>query len=115
MATEFDRVNGTTPHLDRAQRRIQDGTERSRQPSQDGADLDLTIVTDPASATPNEATIRISHKLQRRLQGHLPSLLKASGPGTLSLESSDAKGATFKLSVPAGAAATTHKYKIRAF
>lgn len=104
MASGFDRVNGTAPDLDRAQRRIQDSQQRSQANDADGAELKLTI----SSASPK----KIAHKLGRKPQGYSERSASGDGTGSLQMDESSSKDITFSLKVPTGAPTTTISYKL---
>lgn len=100
----FDRVNGTSPELDRAQRRIQDGQDRGRRPFDDGVEVELEI--------DDNTTKKVSHKLGRKPKGYMKMTEKGDGIGALQLVESSTRDITFKLSIPSGAPLTTHQYTI---
>ncbi len=100
----FDRVNATEPHLDRAQKRIQDGIGRGNPPMADGAEVSLTI--------DSTAEKTVAHKLGRRARGF--QIISEEGDGTGSLQAVDlgTRAVRLALRVPAGAPTTTVKYKL---
>jgi hypothetical protein len=113
MARRFERTNGVSPELDRAQRRIQAGQERGNPVYQEGAEITLRITNDPAALA--LAQRKIAHKLGRKPQGFKEISRSGDGPGTLMLDGATGKQATFSLKTPAGASATTHTYKLWVF
>jgi hypothetical protein len=100
----FERTNGVSPDLDRAQRRIAAGEERGRAFDAEGARIRLTI-TDSRS-------VSIGHKLGRKPQGFREVSRKGDGVGTLVLDSATGKQCAFSLKVPSGAPATSHTYEL---
>lgn len=104
---DFDRVNGTSVELDRAQRRIQDGARRGNPSFQDGAELSIKITSD--------SPLKVGHRLGHKPQGFM--VIGESGSGVASLTATDmgAKSITFELSIPAGAPSTSKTYRIRVY
>jgi hypothetical protein len=102
MAREWDRVHGTAPDLDRAQKRIQDAGQRGNAPQTDGAQIKLSIT----SGTPKT----VAHKLQRKPQGYSEMSAQGDGTGSLQMTSSGKSDISFELRVPAGAPTTTINY-----
>lgn len=105
MAERFARVNGTSPELDRAQRRIQEGYGRGNPPFQDGAQITVRITTDMPK-------LAVSHKLGRKLQGFKELTRTGDGAATLMMNSSTNKQAEFALK---GAAGVSHTYTLWVF
>lgn len=105
MAERFARINGASPELDRAQRRIQDGYSRGNPPfAGEGAQRKLRIT--------DTRTVTIAHKLGRKPQGYKELSRTGDGVGTLVLKNATAKQVEFELKVPAGAPATSHEYDL---
>lgn len=105
MAIEkFDRVNGAAPDLDRAQKRIQEGTQTHAPPFEDGAEMELKLDSQHSKA--------LAHRLGRKPQGY--KILSDSGDGvaTLNLTKSTDMHLHFNLQVPSGAPVTIRKYRI---
>lgn len=107
MAQEFDRVNGTEQSLDRAQKRIQEGQERTAPPFHTGAMVECEVT--------DSGAVKVAHKLGYKPQGYHIMSNQADGAGTLSLKSSSDKHLELELHVPAGAPATKHKLKLWVF
>lgn len=101
----FDRVNATEPHLDRAQKRIQDGIGRGNPPMNEGAEVSVTISGDGEVKT-------VAHKLDRKARGFQIISEEGNGTGSLQAVELGTKSIRLALRVPTGASPTTIKYKL---
>ncbi len=104
---EFDRVHGTDPALDRAQKRIQEAQSRGNPSVQEGADIEFEVT----SGTPRT----VSHRLGRKPQGFVVTSQRGAGAATLRSSDMGAKGITFELDVPTGSDPVTKSYKVRVY
>lgn len=106
---DFDRVNATSPNLDRAQKRIQEGLGRGNPPMQDGAEISFSVTS------PNPVTV--PHKLGRKPRGWQVTGRESGSPAVLTMVEMGSKLITFleqwQTSTPATYPVT--KYKVWVF